>query len=145
MDNYIKELEGQERKEARMTSATGCGFQPPWQQISHFGETRMPYPLVLQDQRVQNISTADAAPPPETEFSTIIEHVVKLVPDHQTTTACAIHRPPPQSGRIRPLQSLFRRALGLFYTQRDTPGQMVQLSVEPPATHHNAHSPSLSN
>jgi hypothetical protein len=54
----------------------------------------MPYSLVFQDQRVQNISTANAAPPPEAEVSAIIEHVVKLVSDHQTTTACAMHRHP---------------------------------------------------
>jgi hypothetical protein len=52
----------------------------------------MSHPLVPQDQRVQNIATADATPASEAEVAAIIEHIVKLVFDHQTTTACAVHR-----------------------------------------------------
>ncbi len=62
---------------ARWTaSAMRCGFQP---------EVALPQP-VLQDQRVQDIAAADAAPTDKAEMPAVIQHIEEEVPNHQPAT-----------------------------------------------------------
>jgi len=43
-------------------------------------------PLVLQDQRIQDIAAADASPSDKAEMPAVIQHIVEMVLHHQPAT-----------------------------------------------------------
>ena len=47
---------------------------------------RAPSPLVLQDQRIQDVAAADTSPSDKAEMPAVIQHIVEMVLHHQPAT-----------------------------------------------------------
>jgi len=47
---------------------------------------RVPSPLVLQDQRIQDVAAADTSPSDKAEMPAVIQHIVEMVLHHQPAT-----------------------------------------------------------
>jgi len=47
---------------------------------------RAPSPLVLQDQRIQDVAAADASPSDKAEMPAVVQHIVEMVLHHQPAT-----------------------------------------------------------